>query len=163
MAELSAGDKRMLNSIETYGWHVIKVMEDEIGPGFGYSIGLFKTFGHPEVIIIGLKLDLIHAIINDIGEDIKNGKKYESGAFYSDIIEGFDCYFVSVDNRYYHDYVGRAQWFYENDDFPLIQCIYPTKKNIYPWQSEWPEEIASLQPILTNSKIPGSNETDITK
>ena len=58
MAEQSNLDKKLLDDVETYGWHVIKVMADETGPGFGYSVGFFRTFGHPEAIIIGLGLDL---------------------------------------------------------------------------------------------------------
>jgi Domain of unknown function (DUF4262) len=95
---------------------------DETGTGFGYSIGLFKTFGHPEVIIIGLNLDLIHSIVNGIGADIRDGKSYQSGRFYSGLIENYDCYFAAVDFKYYHDYVGFARWFYEGDNFQLLQC-----------------------------------------
>ena len=45
-------DDKVLSDIEEYGWHVVKVMEDNSGPGFCYSIGLFKTFGHPEIMIV---------------------------------------------------------------------------------------------------------------
>ena len=148
MADLSNLDKKLLDDVESYGWHVIKVMADENGPGFGYSVGLFKTFGHPEIIIIGLNLDLIHSIINGIGEDLRDGKVFRSGEFYSGLIEGYDCYFVTADVKYYLDYVGYDRWFYKSNDFPLLQCIYPTKANVYPWQKDWPEEISHLQPIL---------------
>lgn len=153
MDSLSHGDNKFLNDIEEYGWNVTKVLEDESGPGFGYSTGLFKTFNHPEIIIIGLKLDLIHSIINGKGEDVKNRKTFLYGNFYSGLIEGFDCYFTSVEKKYYNEYVGYAKWYYKGDDFPLIQCVYPTIKGIYPWQSEWPKEIESLQPVLGEIKI----------
>jgi hypothetical protein len=148
MAELSNPDKKLLDDVKNHGWHVIKIMADESGPGFGYSVGLFKTFGHPEIIIVGLNLDLIHSIINGIGEDLRAGKSYSSGKFYSGLIEGYDCYFVTVDVKYYHDYVGYSRWFYKGNNFPLVQCVYPTKRNVYPWQNDWPEEISDLQPIL---------------
>ena len=142
-----------MNDIETYGLHVIQVMEDESGPGFGYSIGLFKTYKHPEIIIVGLRLELIHDLINGMAEDIKNGKSFEAGHFYGDIIEGFDCYFTLVDSSYYREYLGYAQWYYKDTEFPVLQCIYPTVKGIYPWQSEWPEEIKDLQPVLGSVNI----------
>lgn len=96
MAGLSNSDKKLLDDVEDYGWHVVKVIGDETGPGFGYSVGLFKAFGHPEVIIIGLNLDLIHLIINRIGENLREGKSYQSGGFYSGLIEAHDCYFATV-------------------------------------------------------------------
>ena len=153
MAGLSNSDRKLLDDVEKYGWHVVKVMGDETGQGFDYSIGLFKTFGHPEVIVVGLNLDLIHSIINGIGADLREGKIYQSGGFYSDLIEGYDCYFTTVDVKYYHDYVGYARWFYEGNDFKLLQCVYPTKKNIYPWQDDWPEEISNLQPVLAETGL----------
>jgi hypothetical protein len=145
---LSDGDKKFLNDIEEYGWNVTKVLEDESGPGFGYSTGLFKSYKHPEIIIIGLKLDLIHSIINGIGEDVRNGKAFLPGNFYSGLIEGFDCYFISVEKKYYDEYMGYAKWYYKGVDFPMIQCVYPTVKGIYPWQQNWPKEIENLQPVL---------------
>jgi hypothetical protein len=53
-----------------------------------------------------------------------------------------------VDNIHYKAYLGYAHWFYEGDDFPVLQCIYPTVKGIYPWQDEWPERLKKVQPIL---------------
>jgi hypothetical protein len=153
MTGLSDSDKKLLDDVEQYGWHVVKVMGDDTGPGFGYSVGFFKTFGHPEVIIVGLKLDLIHSIINSIGEDLRKRETFDSGRFYPDLIEGYNCYFVKVDDKYYRDYVGYALWFYHGNNFPIFQCIYPTKKNIYPWQNDWPEEISNLQPILAQDGV----------
>ena len=113
---------------------------------------MYKTFGHPEVIIIGLKMDLLHSIINGIGEDIRNGNVFPPGQYYSGLIEGFDCYFTTVEKKYYDEYVGYAKWYYKGTDFPLTQCIYPTVKGVYSWHKEWPKEIQTLQPVLGNIK-----------
>ena len=128
-------------------------MGDEAGPGFGYSIGIYKTLGHPEIIIIGLKLDLIHSIINGIGEDIRSGKIFNTGSDTTeDMIEGFDCYFTTVEKKYFYGYVGYAKWYYKGTDFPLIQFVYPTVDGVYPWQREWPKEIQTHQPVLGNTQ-----------
>ncbi|GEO09511.1 DUF4262 domain-containing protein [Segetibacter aerophilus] len=137
--------------IEHYGWYVIQVLEDDNNPPFGYSIGLFETFGHPEVLIVGLKLELIHSLINIIGEQIRNGETFQESHFYSDILTNYQCYFTSVNPESYNDYVYQAINYYNESNFPLLQYIYPTVKGIYPWEAEWPEEIAYLQPILGKS------------
>jgi len=115
---------------------------------FSYSVGLYKTYNHPEVIIIGLKQDLAHAIINNIAYDIKNGKRYDEYSWSPDILDGFKCYFIGVDKSNYDEYVGVNLWLYGSDNFPLLQCIYPTVKGVYPWEDAWPESIKNLQPIL---------------
>ena len=58
-----------LEQIEKYvagtGWYVIKVMEGSAGePAFAYTIGLTASFGHAELIILGLDLDDMHLILN---------------------------------------------------------------------------------------------------
>ncbi|MBK8110785.1 MAG: DUF4262 domain-containing protein [Saprospiraceae bacterium] len=145
---LDNGDKKLVSDIAQFGSHVLKVMEDDNGPGFAYSVGLFKTFNHPEIIIIGLKPDLAHILINNIGEDIKKGKQYQSALLYTDILDDFKCLMLDVPRESYKKYVGYGLWYYEGDKFPLLQCIYPTVKGIYPWEKEWPEDIIDLQPIL---------------
>lgn len=148
MKELTEGDKRLIADIEKYGWHVIKIMEDNNNPPFCYSVGFYESFKHPEIIIIGLKLELAHILINNIGEDIKNGLGYQSGKFYSDILDNYKCRMLQVSQDNYDEYFGYAKWYYKNKDFPVLQCIYPTVKGIYPWETDWPEDIKDLQPVL---------------
>jgi hypothetical protein len=83
-----------------------------------------------------------------MAEDIKKGKRFSALNYYPDILDDFKCYFVDVNLSDYDAYVGQAQRYYGSDDFPLLQCIYPTVKGIYPWEDKWPESIKNLQPIL---------------
>jgi len=141
-------NEKLENDIRQYGLQVLHILEDETGPPFSYSVGLFKTYGHPEIIMVGLKQQLAHTLINNMAHDIKEGKIFVPLTFEADILDNFDCYIVEVEKEHYDNYVGQAQNYYDGDDFPLIQCIYPTVKGIYPWEDEWPENIKDLQPIL---------------
>lgn len=141
-------DKKLLDDVEKYGLHLIHVLADETASRFSYSIGLFKSYHHAEIIIIGLKQELSHILINNMAEKIKNGKVFYPLNYYPDILDDFLCYFIEVDHTNYDEYVGQAQRYYREDNFPLLQCIYPTVKGIYPWAKEWPENIKDLQPIL---------------
>jgi len=148
MTDMSQGEKKILKDIENYGWHVLKIMEDEQGPGFCYSIGFYMTFNHPEIVIVGLKPDLAHLLINNIGEDLKKGKTYRSGQFYSGILDNVDCLMLQVAENNYDEYFGYGLWYYKGNDFSALQCIYPTVNGIYPWENDWPDSIKNLQPIL---------------
>jgi hypothetical protein len=48
----------------------------------------------------------------------------------------------------YKKFVGYGLWYYKDNNFPLLQCIYPTVNGVYPWEKEWPSDIKDLQPIL---------------
>lgn len=151
MTTFNEVNEKVSTDIRDYGWHVLKILGEGDEPPFGYSIGLVKTFGHPEIMIIGLKLDLIHSLINSMGEAIRDGHIYKSGSFDSDLLEGYDCYFTSVYDIHYDNHFGTAQNYYGNDDFPVLQCVYPSVKGVFPWDQNWPKELKSLQPLLGDS------------
>jgi hypothetical protein len=108
-------------NVKTYGLQVQHVFGDESGPNFSYSIGLFETYKHPEILIIGLSQSLCQIVINNMAEDIKNGKQYLPLKFYTDILDDFDCYIVQVDQSNNGEYVVQAEQYYGNSDFELVQ------------------------------------------
>ena len=146
MDKLAPDEQKLIDNIDEYGWHVLQVHGDDEGPGFCYSVGLTKSFGAPELIVIGLSPDVGQEIINLMGDDVSSGMEYEAGKYYSDIIEGYDCYLVSVDKSFYRAYFGYGIWYYKNEKFPVLQCIYPDSNNVYPW--DWSEDERFHQPLL---------------
>lgn len=152
MSVKSASDKaeqKALDDIRKYGIHVISVSEDDVGPGFLYSVGLFESYAHPEIIIVGLKQSLSHTLLNNMAHDIRNGRSFAGGEFHEDVLDEFLCYFGEVPRTYYPEYVGWANWFYEGDDFPLLQCVYPTVSGKFPWEADFPEDARWNCQLLT--------------
>lgn len=141
-------DEKVKADIEKFGWHVVKVAEDKEGPGFCYTIGFHRTLNHPEVIIIGLPGNSAHQILNHIGSLIEAGNRYESGNFYADILDGYQCYMLAAPIEAYPGHLGMAIQFYQEEYFPVLQFIFPNHDHIFPWQKEWPEAWKHVQPIL---------------
>jgi hypothetical protein len=141
-------ERKLVSDIEEFGWHVIMIGEDDEGPAFAYSIGLFKNFGHPEAIIFGLDVKLMHRMINLIGEEVRQGHRFTDGDSASGILEGYDVRFLSVASRHYHEHVGYARWFYNGDDFPVLQCLWPDKKGRFPTEPGFTKALRSRQPLL---------------
>ena len=47
-------------NIKEHRWLVFNIMEgNETEPAFSYTVGLFETFGHPEVVISGVKQEAV--------------------------------------------------------------------------------------------------------
>jgi len=67
-----------------FGWTVIMIEATEYLPSFAYSIGLWETFRHPEIICFGLEIGTLHSTINDVGNIIKSGSTIEVGRQYDD-------------------------------------------------------------------------------
>jgi Domain of unknown function (DUF4262) len=47
-------EKIVIANINEYGWHCVNVIEDDGHPPWSYTIGLYDTWEHPELIIVGI-------------------------------------------------------------------------------------------------------------
>ncbi len=63
--------------IKKYGWHCIHILADESGEKYTYTIGLTKSFNHPEMAISGLEYDISAEVFQWIVESIQEGVTYE--------------------------------------------------------------------------------------
>jgi len=143
-----ANDEKVLADVAEYGWHVVKVLEKDETPGWAFSIGLYRNFNHPEVVVFGLDGDLMHSVINSIGDEIRAGKIFAVDGEYPDLIEAYSCTFKPVSPCWYHDFLGYANWFYKSQNYPALQCIWPDRNSRYPWEPEFNPSWLWAQPLL---------------
>jgi hypothetical protein len=95
-----AADEQLLSDVRTVGWHVVGIAADEEGPPYAFTVGLFETFGHPEIVIFGMAPERICRILNHIGDQIRAGKRFEAGISYLGVLEDYSCMMVAVDPRF---------------------------------------------------------------
>jgi hypothetical protein len=139
--------QNIIRNIENYGCHLVLIEQDHL-PAFVYSIGLFQNFGHAEIICIGLKKELMSALINGARDLIKQGETLTPGKPYNGFLQGYSIQFIEVDKDYYGNYVGYAGWFYNYKDFPLLQLVWPDKEHNFPWDENFNPNIKFQQPLL---------------
>jgi hypothetical protein len=144
-------DQKALNDIEEFGCHVINVMEGEGQPSFTYSIGINQKQVKADLIVVGLKRELAHSIVNNYKDRMLAGESFEVGKFYPDFIGNFDVCFIEVDKSHYKEYLGWGLWLNKGDDFKMLQLIWPTTDGVWPWDSDKSEYYTWAQPILNNS------------
>jgi hypothetical protein len=82
-------DQQLLGDVADYGWHVLKVLDQPDVPGWAYSVGLYQNFAHPEVIVFGQDIDLMHSMIHAIGDSVRSGKTFEVERQYPDLIDAY--------------------------------------------------------------------------
>src|SRR5262249_8131192 len=96
----TADDAQVLADVKEYGWNVAMILDKDELPGWAFSIGLHKNFAHPEIIVFGLDPDLMHFVINTIGDAVKAGKKFEIDGQYDDLIDSYACTFKPVNQKW---------------------------------------------------------------
>jgi len=143
--DLEPDEKKVVENVEKYGWHVVLIKDEPGKTSWAFTVGLFETYQHPEVAIFGLKPDTRGRILNWIGENISKGKYFTAEQEHDWVFDGYKCWSRTVQKKWYYDLFGYARWFYQSSDFPFVQCIWPAKDGIYPWEQHG---YSSSQPLL---------------
>jgi hypothetical protein len=118
-------------NIQRHRWLVFSVAGDT-QPLYSYTVGLFETFGHPEVVLSGLDIDLAQTLLNDIGSTVAQGMVRKPEELYDDILNDYPCLFKAVPVTVYEQYFGRALVFYAETAFPVLQCLWPDALKRFP-------------------------------
>jgi hypothetical protein len=114
------------------GWWVGLIASNDEGPSFAYTVGLWETLKHPEIIVFGLKLESMHTILNRCGELIRKGARFEDGSQTGDVLRGYDVRFRRLAAADYTKYLGYACNHYGGTWFPAVQCQWPDKDGKFP-------------------------------
>jgi hypothetical protein len=70
----AANDRRVAENIAKFGCHVISVVDPENKhPTFSYSVGIQANSGAPEAIVIGVRPELGHFMINEYNRQVQSG------------------------------------------------------------------------------------------
>jgi hypothetical protein len=146
---MDAGEKKALDDIAQYGCHVIHVLEEEEGPAFTYSVGIQKSSGAPEVIVIGLKQPIAHFLVNEYNTRVRAGERFVPGNRYDGFLEGFQVQFGVVLPDHFESYFGWDIWLYGGKQFDVLQLIYPNTSGVWPWEPEASSWFRTNQPILS--------------
>lgn len=121
--------EKIYSDIDSIGWHVIKVPEDFEGPGFAYTVGLFKSYNHPELIIFGLPIEVMHKILNNICSLIQSGEEMKSDSIRDGVLKsGIHIKFKTASEEKLKDYVIQMKLFYQKN-IPTLQVLWPDKLN----------------------------------
>ena len=138
----------------SHGWHVVRALERHRGRGFAYTIGLFKNYGHPEVIAFGLPPDRLHALLNLVGDEAKSGCRRSPGDISADFIDGYSCTFIEFPASAFRDYLGYVLWFYSDIHSRRYSLSGQTRPTAFPGMRALCRRVRDLQPMPGKSVDP---------
>jgi hypothetical protein len=145
-----ASERRVIDDVARVGWHLVGIEDDSQGPGFAYSVGLYHSFGQPEIVLFGLgETSRMFDIVNHVGEQMRQGGNFDDWYENDELVENSCCMFRHVEREIYPEYLGYAIWFYEGPEFPALQCVWPDPSGYYPWEPGFSAELNDRQPALT--------------
>jgi Domain of unknown function (DUF4262) len=158
--KLEADEKKLVDDVEANGWHLTQVLPRQPIPSWSYTIGLYETLQQPELIVVGLEGDLAHYLLNEVARRMKGGMRSTDGHREKELLESVECEFRKVEPRWVRHVMGYALWFYGAEDFPVFQCVYPDRKNHFPWEVEFDGTCRDRQPLLFQGAGLSAAETE---
>jgi hypothetical protein len=153
-------DERLIADIREYGWHCVLVDDAHhpehaaenaaLGPHpvydatFAYSVGLWLTRHHAELILVG-RWQHAHAMIASAVSLIEDGVRFHIGDVTDQILEGHEVGFrgVSADQR--EELLTYASWTNRRRPFEALQLVLPDVTGLWPWD---PGYAGFPQPLL---------------
>jgi hypothetical protein len=130
-SSLAKEDERTISHIEEFGCSVVNVARTNHGVGWSYTIGIFDTSGKPEILTVGLPPETAHSALNEAAKRLRAGVDLTQGR-HRDLVGEVDCEFRPVGQKWLRQLMGWAIWYYKGDDFPVLQAVYPDRKNRFP-------------------------------
>ena len=145
-----AAVERAAKDVEQYGWHFVAVPGEDSAPGFVFTIGLWRTYEHPEIILFAPSQDPkgMAGRLAAVARRVAGGERFEINKSYDGLFGRFSGEFRRVDHHWYVDYLGTAAAYYESFEFPSIQLFWPDSEGRFPWSGEFPQELLRYQPAL---------------
>ncbi len=135
--ELNAADEETINCVEVYGFQAEHIGKDDNdgSKGFSYTCGLFDTTGMPEIIVVGLKGETAHYLLNEAGRRHQQGIDLTAQP-QVEMIGDVTCIFRPVDQKWKEHLMRFNGWYHDHWDFPALQAIYPDLNGRFQWDAD---------------------------
>lgn len=141
-------ERKVIDDIREFGWHCLHILGEGEHVGYSFTVGLYQSYGHPELIIFGLSSQVAHDILAIAADAAKSGSPLDLTQATDAFVEGYFSCFTEVPKLEYREYVGFARWYYHGNDFPLYQIVWPSKSGVFPWHPTATPEFRAAQPVI---------------
>lgn len=144
--------KEMLDEVEAkvdaYGWTPIAVHHDDEGrPPYAYSVGFERTFGVPEIVLIGFEPRMMQGLIAEVADGLKARRlafPVEGGRM-PEVIRDFDVLLRPVPEAARLNLSRFAHAAAMPNTPRLMQLVLPDAEGRFPGEPGCDEELVRFQ------------------
>lgn len=144
----------VLNHLRREQCYVISMESLEGSLNAVYTVGLWHSFKHPEIMILGIPEGVGQRLLSDMRDLIKIGQPPAVGCPVGRRVEYYPVRLEPVGDRdFIRQYLSMADWFYSDDPFPVLQLFWSVPESESPWPqfqqpktSKWTDWDAVTEP-----------------
>lgn len=146
--QLDAIDRNTIGHVEKYGWSVVQIPEDDLGPGWAFTVGIWHSHRQPELAIFGLEIATMKACLNVLGGQTVDGWPPELDHERSHVVDGDPVLFKAIEPGWYKAFFGTAIAFYRRPPIPFVQVLWADSQERFPTDPECEPTVRDRQPSL---------------
>jgi hypothetical protein len=133
--------------ISEHGYHLTYVLGDTTDVPFCYSVGLWQTWEHPELLLYGLNWDDTVTVMTSLAAEIRIGGSFTDGQIDEETFNR-KIAFVDVPADRYEGQIPITIMYYQGFDFPMLQVVTPDEQGRFPWDAKCDPTVMARQPLL---------------
>jgi Domain of unknown function (DUF4262) len=126
-------DSATVEAVGRFGWSALWVAGSF---DFAYTVGVYHTFGQPELVMFGLQGEDMPSWLNAAVELGRDKGWPEPDQPFDGVLDGFDTQVRDVHPSWYRALFGTALSFYRGVGVPFRQLIWPDRHGHWPWDDE---------------------------
>ena len=137
-------------AIAKQGFYICNFEMDGYLPSFSYTVGLTESWGHPEILIMGLALETNSSCLVDCAERVRDGEVLKPASDYDGILK-CPVRFVEVLPQHLGNHFGFGLEYYRDKGakpFKALQFVWPDKELKWPWDDEFDANLKSYHKLL---------------
>lgn len=150
-------DRRCLDDVVHYGVHIVAVgtglcdhgddcaSEPDAGPAFAYTVGLPHHVDHPELVVSGLRVELMHRMLNNAAKRVLAGFRFEPGTTAENLIGYWPVVADPMSPEGLDETVLWSKWLHRRR-VDALQLVWPSTSGIFTWQPGGSAQVAAAQP-----------------
>lgn len=140
----------LIERVREHGWQTTSVGADDNGdPAFSYTTGFWLTIDDPEVIVFDFPPQLSHDVFGQIISKARRGHRLNLVQPVEGILSNEAVCFFPVKREAAVSYLRSSDWFYRRAQFPAVQLVWADGDGRFPWERDFDEALARLQPDLS--------------
>lgn len=132
--------------IRRFGWTAIGVERDmdDGSPSFAYTVGLWESAGHAELLVVGLPAEAAHSVLSAAVTAIHDTGRMVPGTRRDDVLHGFDVLVHEIVPETCQVAFGVAVAHYGRS-VPVVQLHWPDADGVMPSDADaGPSGLAQL-------------------
>ncbi|HET9442350.1 MAG TPA: DUF4262 domain-containing protein [Acidimicrobiales bacterium] len=123
----SDDDRTLVADVGRHGWALVGVDAGPAAPGWAFTVGLWHSFGHPELAAFGLGPDELRQGLDALAEQVRAGRRLTEGTRADLAVAGVPgaVTFRRALGVWYPHLFDDALWFARRPPLPVLQVVWP--------------------------------------